>query len=386
MVTLMQKAPTQYLFHNVGQGLFYSGKIYDFEFVYDCGSTRKQHLTDLVLDYKRTVQNSKVDLLVLSHLHDDHIAGLHALFCRKPKTSVERVILPYVSPIERLILAVGRPNMGHWYYAFLSDPVRFLIERGVRRITLLGGSEKNPAEKTSAEERANRDDEQSKGFINKLRDSVSLREAALANEPRLQEFPPYRLQYKSHDGGIVIDRGLFCWEFRFFNYSVDPKSLKSFADCIDGFVHGNNSSDVILDPLKREQLRGCYKSLHKSDFNNTSLLVYHGPISCRISNASFGNRAQLLTGDIDLKRHVSEICAHFGKSLSNVGHCLVPHHGSIRNWDKTILPYLSHNCNWVVSTGIANSSQPSLKILEDIRNFGQHCSTCNDESTVTYSV
>ena len=180
----MQQLPNaQFIFHNAGQGLFYSGKINGFEFVYDCGSIRKQHLTDIVLDYKNALLNGKLNLLILSHLHEDHVSGLHALFNRNPKTSVERVILPYLSPIERLILAIRAPTLGtgDWYYNFLSDPIQFFVERGVQRITYLGGSEpdqqtENP-DKRDNEKSDRFTDKQWDGFTDKLKDSIALKKS-----------------------------------------------------------------------------------------------------------------------------------------------------------------------------------------------------------------
>jgi hypothetical protein len=361
----MQQLPNrQFIFHNAGQGLFYSGKINGFEFVYDCGSIRKQHLTDLVLDYKHTLLNGKLNLLILSHLHEDHVAGLFTLFHRNPKTAVERVILPYLSPIERLVLAIGAPapDTGDWYYNFLSDPVQFFVERGVQRITYLGGSERDQ----QTENPDKRDNEQSDRFTDKLKDSIALRKVILDNEPHLSQFLTGKLQIKSHYGAIIISANSIYWQFRFFNYSVKPETLQPFSDCIRSIINGESLSEIITNQQKREQLRDCYKSLHKTDFNNTSLLVLHGPLYNHGSVIP-NNYSQLLTGDINLKQHVSEITGHFGSSLSDVTLCLIPHHGSKRNWDKAILPFLSRRCRWVVSTGRGNKSQPCSDILKDIK-------------------
>ncbi|MGD0202935.1 MAG: MBL fold metallo-hydrolase [Candidatus Bathyarchaeia archaeon] len=212
----MQQLPNrQFIFHNAGQGLFYSGKINDFEFVYDCGSFRKQHLNDIVLDYKNTLPNGKLDLLILSHLHEDHVAGLYTLFHNNPKTSVERVILPYLSPAERLVLAVGAPTLytGDWYYNFLSDPVRFFLERGVKRITYLGGSERDRQIENS-ENPDVRDNEQSDRFTDKLKPAIALRKVIIDNEPHLNRFLTRELQIKSHDGSIIISANSIYWQFQ----------------------------------------------------------------------------------------------------------------------------------------------------------------------------
>jgi hypothetical protein len=380
----MCQVPIRYfIFHNAGQGLFYSGKINGFEFVYDCGSIRKQHLTNIVLDYKRTLPNEKLNLLVLSHLHEDHVSGLHAIFHRNPKTSVERVILPYLSPTERLILAIRPrpPPENEWYYDFLSDPVRFFVERGVQRIIYIGGTEQtqqteNPANRDNPE---TRDNERPDRLEDKLKDSIVLREIILAKEPHLSQYLKGRaLQVKTHDGALMLSAHSIYWQFRFYNYGVKPETLVQFENCVKNITNDENFSEIITDEQKRESLRCCYQSLNKTDFNNTSLLLLHGPPS----NQQFmplAKQTQLLTGDISFKQRVPDISRHFGSDLSDVGWALIPHHGSKRNWDKTILSHVPRGCTWVASTGKANRHQPCLDIFKDIKSQGQAYAICNDD-------
>ncbi len=159
------------------------------------------------------------------------------------------------------------------------------------------------------------------------------------------------------------------------------RARAQFSNCIKNIIKGQSITKIISNPQKRNQLRGCYKSLNKTKFNNTSLLVLHGPLTpYRFSPLK--TDTQLLTGDISLKQHVPEISAHFKSSLSDVGLCLVPHHGSIRNWNKAILPYLSHDCRWVVSTGKSNRNQPSADILRDIKKHGHSYVISDDDFSI----
>ena len=62
-------------FNKVGQGLFYSGDIGRFNFVYDCGCSRdflKKIGVKVIGPYKRRMDRKTIDLLVISHFHDDH--------------------------------------------------------------------------------------------------------------------------------------------------------------------------------------------------------------------------------------------------------------------------------------------------------------------------
>jgi hypothetical protein len=212
-----------------------------------------------------------------------------------------------------------------------------------------------------------------------------LRKIILDNEPHLQQFLAGKLKTKSHDGALIISANSFYWQFRFFNYTVRPETLVPFSDCIESIVNGERLCDLITDEQKRGRLRDCYRALHKTDFNNTSLLVLHGPFPHN-GLTPLRSQTQLLTGDISLKQHVSETNRHFGRSLSDVGYCLIPHHGSKRNWDKAILPYLSRGCTWVVSTGESNRHQPCPDILRDIKKHGHKYKICDDSNAVPVNV
>ena len=113
-----------FTFHNVGQGLFYTGKVGDFNFMYDCGSERRRHLNSVISNYKNhKLTVSRVDLLILSHLHDDHVAGLNALL--NNGISIDTTILPYLPPIERLMVALKKitcryGSMNSWLILLIS--------------------------------------------------------------------------------------------------------------------------------------------------------------------------------------------------------------------------------------------------------------------------
>lgn len=99
-------------FHNVGQRLFYSGilnnqKCGTFSFVYDCGTVsplsfirRKIDDFKLLLPAGRKDGNKRIDLLVISHLHDDHVSGLAELL---DGVEIDTVVMPYMHEKLRLM-------------------------------------------------------------------------------------------------------------------------------------------------------------------------------------------------------------------------------------------------------------------------------------------
>ena len=65
-------------FHPVGFGLFTSGKIENFRFVYDCGTKSTQAFVENAIDSEFQA-GDVIDLLVISHFHKDHISGIKKL-------------------------------------------------------------------------------------------------------------------------------------------------------------------------------------------------------------------------------------------------------------------------------------------------------------------
>ena len=101
-------------FNPVGEGLFFNLDVYTekgriFSTVYDCGSTWPKHsLEKAIKNY--THGRRLIDLLTLSHLHQDHVNGTVQLM---QKLKVGTVMLPYISPNERLKIHYITERDGH---------------------------------------------------------------------------------------------------------------------------------------------------------------------------------------------------------------------------------------------------------------------------------
>lgn len=104
-------------FFPVGQGLFATGSVEcwpparrprriintggpprpapvgPYRWVYDCGSSSgKRLVTNAIDDLKRDCQGEKIDLLTLSHVHNDHIGGVVELL---NEIGAKTVMLPW---------------------------------------------------------------------------------------------------------------------------------------------------------------------------------------------------------------------------------------------------------------------------------------------------
>ena len=389
-----------FTFHNVGQGLFYTGEIGDLNFVYDCGSDKRnlRHLHSAIRNYKsHKLPVSRIDLLILSHLHDDHVVGLNALL--KRGTSVDTAILPYLLPIERLMVALKRDDLALWFYDFLADPVNFLIDKGVERVVLLGGREPNSSEPIFNNEKRFEDE---RGMnLSEMRDDVYLRNEVLENDSQWKKLLVHeRLLVKNHERSLTA-KGI--WSFRFFNCKAKDSNLILFEQQVKRIIKGDDLISVIRNKSKRARLRKCYKVL-KGDFNDTSLVLYHEPISSgRLESLwqgcsymmdafptflfAFPRRhtiGHLLTGDINLNQKWTEIRRHYNGCLSKVFAALVPHHGAKKNWNRAILNKTRRKCVWVASFGISNNyGHPSVEVIQDTIRNGNILYWCNEFNKIS---
>ena len=88
--------------HPIGQGGFYTETFMDdnnvelFNMVYDCGSeTNKSRFIEPYLKQYISGSNKSIDVVFISHLHDDHINGLDYLL---RTTTVKNLFLPQLTP------------------------------------------------------------------------------------------------------------------------------------------------------------------------------------------------------------------------------------------------------------------------------------------------
>ncbi|HDA9568070.1 TPA: MBL fold metallo-hydrolase, partial [Listeria innocua] len=97
----------RFINYPVGQGFFYAGKIRDYNIVYDCGTKNNVAFINRFIEiYKKEFNCSgKIDMLIISHFHKDHISGLKELIGgKKPNFKVGKLVIPYYNPDYLLLL------------------------------------------------------------------------------------------------------------------------------------------------------------------------------------------------------------------------------------------------------------------------------------------
>ena len=128
-------------FHPIGQGLFYSSSLYlndniSANVVFDCGSENIELIKKGIKGFNR----DNIDVLIISHLHYDHISGLD--FLLKNMRRVNTVVLPYLFPKERILIQSLNYNKPEWYNEFLSNPYSYLNEKeNIENVIIINGSD-----------------------------------------------------------------------------------------------------------------------------------------------------------------------------------------------------------------------------------------------------
>ena len=420
---------TRFTLNPVGQGLFYDGRIGNLGFVYDCGtSSEKTHLDQAIDQFARgssarqmkKESKASLSLLVVSHFHSDHISGLDRLL---NLATFDYVVLPYLSPTERLVLALETLDEDPWYYECLGDPIQYLSDLALETLDedpwyyeCLGDpiqylSDRNPGGKlllitsgkpgedgdspydreTNPSNEPALDDES----IRLPNDKDSEKEIAKGDPDWLGRLP---LKVKSHSGYVVVRDH---WVFRFFNSKAGPVLLRKFEGLVRGefglkpedTLTGELVKKAIADKRRRLALKKYYKAAFgKKELNATTLLMFHGPISTvRGNHAEFFIDARFpshsgpsclvrkdgapagnfLTGDAEVKDTWKEIYRHFDREFPRMARILLPHHGSENNWTDNLIRATKGRPTFLVSAGIRNKyGHPDAGVVEEVIRTG----------------
>jgi hypothetical protein len=374
-------------FHPVGEGLFSSldfllprcDSISRFSMVYDCGSLSSGTIRRRVHVYTR---NRRIlDLLVISHLHYDHVSGLINLF---EKLTINTVMLPYLSPLERLLTAALQPEEPTWYYMFLADPISFLASLGAKRIILIFGGEHHrefglPGSPSPKEDGFRLDT----SWLNKI-DKEKLEE--IRNVEVLRDIERVECYY-AVGTAFIIACGKPIAKIIPFLKSVKLENIEEFRKCIckkifEGFfceppyiVKSTDLIKILTDREKRRKLKECYEELFPRRLNLTSLVIwinlagrvlelYAGYIAdnkelVRLLNISRENPyifisypyemlkyfpryslydsslSIVLTGDLPLREVSSEFHSYFNGLIDTIKVFQIPHHGSEDSFHET---------------------------------------------------
>lgn len=370
-------------FHNVGQGLFYSGILskreshsHDvFSFVYDCGTeSNKSLLRREIDDYKLLLPRKKLNLLVVSHLHDDHVNGLEYLL---KDMKADTVVMPYTNEGLKLLARLESHSDDEFLQEFYADPVAWFLSKGVRRILLIG-SEETP-EREDASYGAYIEDEDS--------------DIESPSIIKIEHIDAYKTEIIHLTSKTNISCRDFCWEFHFENLNL--QSSAAYINAVEAFKQKKclTLEQIFKSRLLSDDLRNeVKKALSGNDsLNRTSVAMLHRPAAgsvfsmCNLCNCPLmKNRIKffigltgkcilkntILTGDIELKKGERlEMLDPYIKSPEDNALLQYPHHGADSNNNIAYFNSLEAKAN-VLSYGVANRhGHPHARVLGQLQNI-----------------
>lgn len=371
-------------FHNVGQGLFYSGllnikegsKHRIFSFVYDCGTNSpmsflQREIDDykLLLKTSKSSKNKKLDLLVISHLHDDHVNGLEYLL---KDVDVDTVVMPYVSKDVKFMARLESESDSGFLQNFYIDPVEWFVSRGVRRILLLGSEEGfQDGNDISAAQGENEEADIDIQDIRYIENIGETRIVHLINHVSLKN----------------ID-----WKFQFENQKLETGKVKTYIQVVNDFLENNYltleqlfKSKSYLNKLKQKIKEEKLNTI----LNRTSVVLLHEPLSngmflqhnrrpCRdcsyCAKCSIAKMSDnpicgrtILTGDMEpnVDDSLEVMDADSGYRCWVLQY---PHHGAKNNWADFFCKF--NAVNNVISYGIVNRyGHPCKEVLQSDLNL-----------------
>jgi|GEM_PF-1010272 len=279
--------------HPVGQGCFHSFEISNkdqkFTYIYDCGSDNLTELHREIDVYTELYGNDKIDLLVLSHLDNDHVNGVERLLAN---IDVETVMLPYLHFWERLYLfsdACHNKSLTTGYFDLVADPVTWFQSRGAKRVVFvsssMGGDEPtNPDALSPLGPDFNGDNDSDHHFFLKMR---SYKDGNY-NRPDIKSSSEVSISFlpRSEEISIATNRGPL-WVIVPFNHP-EPVNFERFIKELKRLLRirvlGKRNYFSVTKRIKkilsnkhlRKELADLYFLIRK-DRNLSSMSIYSGP-------------------------------------------------------------------------------------------------------------
>jgi hypothetical protein len=391
-------------FNKAGQGLFFTTILYgnkgeQFNFVYDCGTSKfssqkvKDNLSRIVEGFKSITKeksnpDGKLDLLAISHFHEDHISHIPKLI---ENMDIGVVMIPFVTKEIRLLLASqyffknqDTPDDNNEILSLYQNPINFFHEKGAKSVIVCYG-----------------EGQEDYKFIEGSPENIIIE---LGEEGYKYNYPK-EIHWKNGNNSIEVQiKGEDNrWIFKPYNlpieyYKVNTSDYKTMVDKLNKILEGNGDDwrNILSCETKLKKLKEIYKEYFKKDLNDTSLFVRSYPeegkfisnyyrccskyyrCCCQREYYHRGRGATLLTGDGYLKgangkeKHTIEYLQQAGMLQKQEPIILqLPHHGSKHNIDQDALDTVYPGSMLVASYGLTNwYKHPSISLISDILDYG----------------
>lgn len=360
----------KFIFHPVGQGLFYTGDIGKFKFAYDCGSTSSLHgikgitmidepaLFKSIDNYYKKSYKKHLDFLVISHLDSDHVNGIPELLS---KFTTSKVFLPYFQPIM--------------YKSLVFEAYLYLNDISSQMVNYL---------------------------INAYKESEVFEELNIS-ETEESRTTSYHL-VKGHGRVSTND-----WMFVFMNnpLNITQATITLLENDIQNLLSSYKYTDLTI-AMTNNSFINDLKKIYKSRFginnlNQTSTILLHYPrivdcseiyyeSYCGCDACRSCSYSTLLTGDINLKG-LSDLATRVNdeikRSQLNMLVCSLTHHGSYDNFQSFVSNINFQQSDLVMSYGIKNPWPkyfPNYKTISEVAKIDNRLIYVNEFKYFEYCI
>lgn len=344
----------QRVFHPVGQGAFYSEHHDNFTVVYDCGSTSKKLASKVVEQFFK--QNDVIDILFISHFDYDHVSNIPQLI---KLTKIKTVVLPLLHNHQKNLLTNIYRSLGKDILNLIDSPENFFGNNTkVIKVKPFNRNENNITSlEVNLNENGTQEIESGTILLNKFNQYSWI-------------YVPYNHEYLTRN--LMLEKLLTTNGFDVDKLKNDPRYTLSEID-----------SDL---KTTKNIFKNIYKKL-EGTININSMIVYSGTkpntkLKLKTTSIYYKNKfinmydyfkyfcnekiGCIYTGDSDLNI-VNNIPTIFKAYWNDVGTIQIPHHGSLKSFNKSILASQNYLCP--MSVGNKNShGHPSDKVIVDIIN------------------
>lgn len=326
----------QRIFMPIGQGAFYIEKFNDdFTVVYDCGSYG--NLSTIEDNIKKSILDTKIDLLVISHYHEDHINGLEYLF---KNYDIKKMLMPYLNITEKIVSFLDediKNNSNNFYKEFCINPSEALLTHFNKAIEIT--------------------------FVHPEQSEQST------------EVDIQKLQQKINSGDKVIYKINNCtWSYIPFNFQ-NAKKASQFKKYMSHLPINNINDFEKYYISNKDEFIKIYEEI-PGDKNTNSLVLYSGIYSNK-RTTTYSTRKKfnftqnvsgcLYLGDYNSKGNskMKELKEKYNEYFSSISTIQIPHHGSNHNYNKDL--NFKPNILSVISAGINNQfKHPHENTIKEI--------------------
>ncbi|TIV74846.1 MAG: hypothetical protein E5V79_02355, partial [Mesorhizobium sp.] len=239
---------------------------------------------------------------------------------------VDTAVIPYFSPINKFMaLRALPPQSGQEVTSAILDARQWLRDRGVRRVIQIRSEQSREGPLADPSIRA---ETSPVGFSAELFDYLGVGQ-------------PYEVDTELFSGASIALRGLSNIDWNFFFHAFEwTRNSKLLERQIEAIVGCRTDSANFAEALgimvaTKAGIRSVRESFEKFNLsgNVPTLSVYIGPTR---GNSRTG---WVLSGDAELANGNirSQWLAAFSRFSGNIEYVMIPHHGSILNYDDSII-------------------------------------------------